>query len=296
MKVLVFGSLNIDYVYQVDHIVSNGETESTAGMSENCGGKGLNQSIALARAGVSVWHAGMVGTEGHILIDACVKNGINVDFIRKSEGRSGHTIIQVDKSGNNSIILFGGANRCMTETFIDEVISNFESGDMIILQNEINLLNLIINKAYAKGMQIVLNPSPYDKALDECDLAKVSYFILNEIEGKQMTGKKEPEKIISAVHQKYPKAKIVLTLGSEGSMYFDEGKTYRQGIYKVKPVDTTAAGDTFTGFFFSSVIKGFPPSESLALAAKASAIAVTRHGALDSIPTLDEVKSTELTQ
>ena len=296
MKVLVFGSLNIDYVYQVDHIASNGETESTAGMSENCGGKGLNQSIALARAGVSVCHAGMVGTEGHILIDACVKNGINVDFIRKSEGRSGHTIIQVDKSGNNSIILFGGENRCMTEAFIDEVISNFESGDMIILQNEINLLNLIIDKACAKGMQIVLKPSPYDKAPDECDLAKVSYFILNEIEGNQMTGKKEPEKIISAVHQKYPKAKIVLTLGSECSMYFDEGKTYRQGFYKVKPVDTTAAGDTFTGFFFSSVIKGFTPSESLALAAKASAIAVTRHGALDSIPTLDEVKSTELTQ
>lgn len=296
MKVLVFGSLNIDYVYHVDHIVSNGETESTSGMSENCGGKGLNQSIALARAGVSVYHAGMVGTEGDILIDACVKNGVNVDFIRKSEGRSGHTIIQVDTNGNNSIILFGGANRCMTESFIDEVISNFESGDMLILQNEINLLDVIIDKAFAKGMQIVLNPSPYDTALDECDLANVSYFILNEIEGKQMTGEKEPEKIIRAIHQKYPEAKIVLTLGSEGSLYFDEGKSYRQGIYKVTSVDTTAAGDTFTGFFFASVIKGFTPSESLAFAAKASAIAVTRHGALDSIPTLDEVKSTELTQ
>lgn len=296
MRVLVFGSLNIDYVYQVDHIVSSGETESSAGMSGNCGGKGLNQSVALARAGVSVCHAGMVGTEGDILIDACVKNGINVDFIRKSEGRSGHTIIQVDKNGNNSIILFGGANRCMDEAFIAEVISNFESGDMILLQNEINLLDVIVDTAYAKGMQIVLNPSPYDTALDACDLAKVSYFILNEIEGMQMTGEKEPEKIIRAIHQEYPSAKIVLTLGSEGSMYFDAGKTYRQGIYRVQPVDTTAAGDTFTGFFFASVIKGLTPSESLALAAKASAIAVTRHGALDSIPTLEEVKDTELTQ
>ena len=295
MNVLVFGSLNIDYVYQVDHIVSDGETESTFGMSENCGGKGLNQSVALARAGVSVHHAGMVGEEGRILIDACVKNSVNIDFIRKTEGRSGHTIIQVDKNGNNSIILFGGANRCMTESFIEQVISSFESGDMIILQNEINLLNVIIDKASAKEMQIVLNPSPYNDALDECDLAKVAYFILNEIEGNQMTGEKEPDKILKAIHQKYPKAKIVLTLGSEGSMYFAEGKTYRQGIYKVKPVDTTAAGDTFTGFFISSIIKGFSPSESLAIAAKASAIAVTRHGALDSIPLLDEVKSTELT-
>ena len=241
MKVLSFGSLNIDYVYQVDHIVSNGETESTSGMSTNCGGKGLNQSIALARAGVSVWHAGMVGNEGQLLIDACVKNGVNTDFIRKTEGRSGHTIIQVDKNGNNSIILFGGANRCMTETFIDEVIANFESGDMIILQNEINLLDVIIDKAFAKGMKIVLNPSPYDKALDKCDLKKISYFILNEIEGNQMTGEKEPEKILAGIHAKYPDAKIVLTLGSEGSMYFDDGKIYRQGIYKVKSIDTTAA-------------------------------------------------------
>ncbi len=294
MKVLSFGSLNIDYVYQVDHIVSNGETESTSGVGENCGGKGLNQSIAFARAGVSVWHAGMVGNEGQLLIDACVKNGVNTDFIRKTEGRSGHTIIQVDKNGNNSIILFGGANRCMTETFIDEVISNFESGDMIILQNEINLLDVIIDKAFAKGMKIVLNPSPYDKALDECDLKKVSYFILNEIEGNQMTGEKEPEKILAGIHAKYPDAKIVLTLGSEGSMYFDDGKIYRQGIYKVKDVDTTAAGDTFTGFFIASIIKGMKSEEALSLAAKASAIAVTKPGALDSIPTIEEVLATKL--
>ncbi|MCR4713037.1 MAG: ribokinase [Treponemataceae bacterium] len=294
MKVLSFGSLNIDYVYQIDHIVSNGETESTSGMRENCGGKGLNQSIALARAGVSVWHAGMVGSEGQLLIDACVKNGVNTDFIRMTKGRSGHTIIQVDKNGNNSIILFGGANRCMTETFIDEVINNFESGDMIILQNEINLLDVIIDKAFSKGMKIVLNPSPYDKALDECDLKKVSFFILNEIEGNQMTGEKEPEKILAGIHEKYPDAKIVLTLGSEGSMYFDDGKTYRQGIYKVKAVDTTAAGDTFTGFFVASIIKGMKSEEGLSLAAKAAAIAVTKPGALDSIPALDEVLAKKL--
>lgn len=294
MKVLSFGSLNIDYVYQVDHIVSNGETESTSGVSENCGGKGLNQSIALARAGVSVWHAGIVGNEGQLLIDACVKNGVKTDFIRRTEGRSGHTIIQVDKDGNNSIILFGGANRCMTETFIDEVIANFEKGDMIILQNEINLLDVIIDKAFAKGMQIVLNPSPYDKALAACDLKKVSYFILNEIEGCQMTGKKEPEEILAGIHEKFPNAKIVLTLGSDGSMYFDDGKTYRQDIYKVKSIDTTAAGDTFTGFFIASIIKGMKSEEALSLAAKASAIAVTKPGALDSIPTLEEVLATKL--
>ncbi len=296
MRLLSFGSLNIDYVYRLDHIVLNGETESSSAMNESCGGKGLNQSIALARAGVSVCHAGMVGSDGNSLLEKCVQNGVNVDFVRKTDGRTGHTVIQVDKNGNNSIILFGGANRCMTEDFVRDVISHFDSGDMIILQNEINLLDVIIDTAFAKGMQIVLNPSPYDKALDDCDLHKVSYFILNEIEGEQMTGEKEPEKILSAIHKKYPKAKIVLTLGSDGSMYFDGGKIYRQGIYTVKAVDTTAAGDTFTGFFVSSVIKGMKSEDGLDLAAKASAIAVTKAGALDSIPTIEEVMACDLSE
>ena len=109
-----------------------------------------------------------------------------------------------------------------------------------------------------------------------------------------MTGEKEPEKILAGIHAKYPDAKIVLTLGSEGSMYFDDGKIFRQGIYKVKAVDTTAAGDTFTGFFIASIIKGMKSEEGLSLAAKAAAIAVTKPGALDSIPALDEVLATKL--
>lgn len=294
MKVLSFGSLNIDYVYSVDHIVNPGETELSSEVKETCGGKGLNQSIALVRAGVPVWHAGMVGKEGNILIEKCVENGVNVDFIRMTDGRSGHTIIQVDKDGNNSILLSGGANRCITEAFVDQVINHFECGDIIILQNEINLLDVIIDKAFSKGMKIVLNPSPYDAALKNCDLSKVSYFLLNEIEGEQMTGEKEPEKILKAIHSRFPDAKAVLTLGAEGSVYLEGDNLYHQGIFKVKAVDTTAAGDTFTGYFISSVIKGMDPSKGLSLAAKAAAIAVTRPGALDSIPFFDEVISANL--
>ncbi|MCR4939072.1 MAG: ribokinase [Treponemataceae bacterium] len=291
MKVLNFGSLNIDYVYPVDHIVHKGETELAVGVKENCGGKGLNQSIALARAGISVWHAGMVGQEGQLLIDKCAENGVHTEYIRMIEGRSGHTIIQVDKEGDNSILLFGGANRRITEAFIDEVINGFDSGDMIILQNEINLLDVIIDKAFARGLRIVLNPSPYDNALEKCDLSKVSYFLLNEIEGEQMTGEKEAEKILKVIHDRYPQAKLVLTLGCDGSIYHDGETIYHQGIFKVKAVDTTAAGDTFTGFFMASVLKGMKAAEGLELAAKASAIAVTKPGALDSIPKLEEVMS-----
>ena len=289
MKVLCFGSMNIDYVYPVDHIVRQGETENSFGVSMNCGGKGLNQSVALARAGVSVWHAGMVGQDGRSLIDKCLQNGVNADYVRMVEGRSGHTIIQVDKNGDNSIILFGGANRCMTEDFIDEVLNGFEKGDIIVLQNEVNMLDVIIDKAHEKGLQIVLNPSPYDGALEKCDLGKVSYFLLNEIEGEQMTGESEPEKILEEIKRMYPEAKVVLTLGEDGSIYMDRDQTVRQSAFKVKAVDTTAAGDTFTGFFILSVIKGMKPEEGLSLASLASALAVTRPGALDSIPIIAEV-------
>jgi len=289
LKVLCFGSMNIDYVYQVDHMVGLGETENSIGMSVNCGGKGLNQSIALARAGVEVWHAGLVGSDGKSLVDKCIENKVNTDYVRMTEGKSGHTIIQVDKDGNNSIILYGGANRSMTPDFIEEVLNGFEKGDMIILQNEINLLEAIIDKAYTKGMTVVLNPSPYNEALAKCDLSKVSYFILNEIEGEQMTGKKEPNEILKKIHIKFPEAKVVLTLGEDGSMYLDGDEVYRQAAYKVEAVDTTAAGDTFTGYFISQIICGKSPAEGLRLAAKASAIAVTRPGALDSIPAMEEV-------
>ena len=289
MKVLCFGSMNLDYVYPVDHIVRLGETESSVGVNVNCGGKGLNQSVALAKAGVPVWHAGLVGPDGGSLIDKCREYGVNAEYIHAIEGRTGHTIIQVDKDGNNSILLFGGANQCMTEEFIDEVIDGFGKGDFILLQNEINLLDVIIDKAYGKGMQVVLNPSPYNEALDKCDLGKVAYFLLNEIEGEQMTGEKEPEKILEEIHNRYPKGGIVLTLGEEGSMYLCGGRLYRQPAFKVKAVDTTAAGDTFTGYFISSVINGMTPEEGLRLASVAAAMAVTRPGALDSIPTMEEV-------
>ena len=147
MKVLNFGSLNIDYVYPVDHIIIPGETEPAGDVMENCGGKGLNQSIALSKAGVKVYHAGLVGEEGQLLIDKCIENKVDTTYLRKIPGRSGHTIIQVDKNGQNSIILFGGSNRKFTKEYIDEVLSDFEKGDILVLQNEVNLLEYIIDEA-----------------------------------------------------------------------------------------------------------------------------------------------------
>ncbi|MCI9237308.1 MAG: ribokinase [Dorea sp.] len=294
MKVLNFGSLNLDYVYSVDHMVTPGETLASYGMSIFCGGKGLNQSIALVKAGVSVYHAGMVGEEGGALLEACKEGGVKTDFIKTIPGKSGHTIIQVDKEGQNCILLFGGANRSITKEYVDEVLSHFEKGDILLLQNEVNLLDYIIDRAYETGMMIILNPSPYDSALDACDFSKISMFLLNEVEGGQVTGEKETDAILEKLKEIYPDAKVVLTLGGEGSVYQYKDEQYRQGIYPVKAVDTTAAGDTFTGYFISSVLEGLPVPEGLKLAAKASAIAVSRQGATASIPLREEVLKAEL--
>lgn len=294
MKILNFGSLNLDYVYSVDHMVTPGETLASFGMDIFCGGKGLNQSIALARAGVSVYHAGMVGEEGGELLKACEEGGVKTDYIRTIPGKSGHTIIQVDKEGQNCILLYGGANRRITKKYVDEVLSYFGKGDILLLQNEVNLLDYIIERAYERGMMIILNPSPYDSALDACDFSKISMFLLNEIEGEQVTGEADTEVMLEKLKAIYPNAKVVLTLGGNGSVYQYKDEQHRQGIYRVKVVDTTAAGDTFTGYFISSVIQGLPVPEGLALAAKASAMAVSRQGATDSIPLREEVLKAEL--
>ena len=294
MKVLNFGSLNVDYVYQMESILIPGETQASKERNVFSGGKGLNQSIALAKAGIPVYHAGMIGEGGEILLETCRENGVNTKFIRKIDAPSGHTMIQVDKNGQNCILLFGGSNRMITREFVDEVLGEFEKGDIILLQNEINELDYIIDKAYEKGMMIILNPSPYDSALDACDLSRVSLFLENEIEGFQITGEKEPEKILEKIKTLYPHAKIVLTLGGDGSVYQDETGIYHQGIFKVKAVDTTAAGDTFTGYFISSILDGMPVQEGLELAAKASAIAVSRPGATASIPLREEVEKIKL--
>ncbi|MDD3337222.1 MAG: ribokinase [Lachnospiraceae bacterium] len=290
MKVLNYGSLNYDYVYSVDHMVVAGETLSSGDMATFCGGKGMNQSIALAKAGVPVYHAGMVGEEGRMLLDECEKNGVNTEFIKTIPGKSGHTIIQVDKNGQNCILLFGGANRAQTKEHMDEVLSHFEAGDMLLLQNEVNDVDYLIEQAYAKGMQIALNPSPFDEKLDKCDMTKISLFFINEIEGAQITGEKEPEAILDKCREIYPHAKAVLTMGGDGCIYQDGEKRVSQPIFKVEVVDTTAAGDTFTGYFISSMLEELPVETGLKRAAKASSIAVSRAGATASIPLKEEVQ------
>lgn len=291
MKILNMGSLNYDYVYTVSHIVQPGETILSRGMEIFCGGKGLNQSVALARAGARVYHAGLVGTDGELLLQTCRDNQIEISHMKEVEGKSGHTIIQVEDSGQNCILLYGGSNQAFTKEYINGVLDSFDQGDWILLQNEVNHLNYMIDQAYEKGMKIALNPSPFNQAIKECDLSKVSLFLLNEIEGEQLTGKVDKTEILDKMEEYYPKAEIILTLGSEGVVYRYQKSQYTQSIYKVTAIDTTAAGDTFTGYFVYGKIHGLPVTDALELASKAAAISVSRAGATSSIPYMSEVMS-----
>ncbi len=299
MNILNFGSLNIDYTYQVDHFVRAGETSSSKSLSVFSGGKGLNQSIALSRAGANVWHAGAVGKEdGAFLIEELSEAGVYTEFISRTEGKTGHAIIQKDPSGQNCILLYGGANQEIGKEFVDRVMERFEEGDFLILQNEISEIAYIMEKARQKGMRIVLNPSPMDEKIASYPLSYVDYFLLNEIEALDLCGDAAPadgdvdaERLMERLTERFPNAKIVLTLGSGGSVYRDADGMIRQGIYKVPVVDTTAAGDTFTGYFIGGLQRGETPRKALEHAAKAAAIAVSRAGAAPSVPTREEVEA-----
>ncbi|OUP54165.1 ribokinase [Butyricicoccus pullicaecorum] len=289
MKVLNIGSMNLDHVYTVDHIVEPGETQSSTQLQLFLGGKGMNQSVALAKAGVEVYQGGMIGADGGVFLDACREYGIHADYIRTVDARTGHAIIQIDKNAQNCILLYGGANQALTEAYVDEVISQFDSGDILLLQNEVNLLPYIVDRGYAQGMKIVLNPSPFDDKLKAVDMTKISLFLLNEIEGYQLTGCREPDAIIDSIRERFPHAAVVLTLGSDGAVYADQSCKHFQPIFPVKAVDTTAAGDTFTGYFIAGLAQGMEIPDILRMSAKASSIAVSRAGAVPSIPYRNEV-------
>ena len=290
MRILNFGSMNLDYVYTVQDIARAGETVKASARHICCGGKGLNQSIALSRAGAPVWHAGLIGNDGAALRDILKENGADVSLVREVEGPSSHTVIQVDSRGQNSILFYAGGELRVTEDYIQEVLGHFDAGDYLLLQNELDSTARIIRAAKARGMRIVLNPSPINEELKSYPLDLVDCFLLNEIEGGELTGESEPYAILDQLHKRYSYAMIVLTLGDAGALCFADGTVYDQGAYPARVVNTTAAGDTFTGYFLASLVRGEAVPDALRRAARASAVTVSRPGAADSIPRRSELE------
>lgn len=294
MKILNFGSLNIDYVYKVDHFVQKGETLLSDGLQVFPGGKGMNQSIAMGRAGLNVFHGGSIGGDGRFLLEILAGAGVDTSLVTVLEHeRTGNAIIQNDREGDNCILLYGGANQAVTREQIDAALAQFGAGDWLVLQNEVNELPYLVEQAYARKMTIVLNPSPMNEKVRALNLSHIHWILLNEVEAAQLTGVRAEikEELAARLGELYPQLGIVLTLGGDGSCCIRGGEVIWQQIYRVEAVDTTAAGDTFSGYFLAGLLGGHSVRESLDMASMASAIAVSKQGAEPSIPRLEQVQA-----
>lgn len=291
MKILNFGSCNIDYVYSLDHIVKAGETEKVVSIETFPGGKGLNQSVATAKAGVEVYHAGCVGKDGTNLIETLTDSNVNIEYLKQVETPNGCAIIQLSATGENSILIYSGSNEMITKEYADYVLENFGEGDILLLQNEISNVDYIAQIASQKKMCVILNPSPVNEMLEKIDFNTITYLILNEIEIQALAGADNTEKSLKILREKNPALKIVLTLGEHGCIFSDGTNEIYQPPYQVDVLDTTAAGDTFTGYFVAEISKGTAVENILKIASAASAIAISRKGAAPSIPEAKEVLS-----
>lgn len=291
MNVVNFGSLNIDHVYAVDHFCRAGETIHTKSYTQNAGGKGLNQSIAVSRSGQKVHHAGLLGPEGTRLAELLSGSGVDLRYLKHTDVPQGHAVIQVQPDGQNCIFLYGGSNQAVTPQEIDEVFMQLNAGDYLLLQNEIANLTYLLRAAARRGLRVVLNASPISDELLNADLSGVDWLVVNEIECAAMAGCGDAQAGYETLKQRYPSLGILLTLGSEGSVSWKDGTEVRQCAYPVKAVDTTGAGDTFMGYFVGCLAQGMERQTAMQYASMASAISVTRPGAAASIPLMDEVRA-----
>lgn len=290
MKALCFGSLNLDHTYRLHHFLQPGETNHALNYDILPGGKGLNQAIALARAGMETSMAGCIGGGGESLTAFLEENHVDTHLLRTAEVPTGHTVIQVEDSGENCILVYPGANHTLTEEQIFETVRQFAPGDLLLAQNETNLVGTILKAAKKQGMMTVFNPSPMTDALKETlPLEAVDWLIVNETELAALTGQSEPREAMEQLQSCYPDCKLVVTLGSDGAVCYDGRQVIRQDAYPVCAVDTTAAGDTFTGYFFGTYQETGEAKSALKRAAAAAAMAATKHGAAASIPVPGDV-------
>ena len=316
MRILNFGSLNIDHVYSVEHIARPGETLTSSTYQVFAGGKGANQSAALGRAGAPVYHAGLVGSDGAWLIDKLTSSGVDMRFTEEAEdGVTGHAVIQVEENGGqNSIVLYPGCNHAISQARIRDVLEEFGEGDILLLQNEISEISYLIEQGSARGMSVCFNPAPMTPAVLDYPLDQIDLLIVNQTEAAALgasveaprerraelrpTGgegrspsplRRMSHRQESSTDKRRPTTGLLMTLGERGAIYRRDGAEHTVEAAPATVVDTTGAGDTFVGYFIACVAQGLPAAKALRRAAAAAALAVSRAGAMDSIPLLDEV-------
>lgn len=274
----------MDHVYQVPHFVRPGETLASADYQLCYGGKGFNQSIALARAGCSVLHAGAIGADGECLLNLLQEEKVDIQRIARVDIPTGHAIIQVDETGQNAIVLYSGANFSITTASFPGIFDGLGDQDHFLCQNETSAAKEALTAARKKGLTVWFNPAPMGKEVLDYPLEDVNWLVVNETEGAMLSGNKDPEKIPGILAERYPEMNVVLTLGGEGVAAIIQDHCYRLPAVKTEVVDTTAAGDTFIGYLIAGIAEGLSNEKSLQRAIRAAAISVSRKGAAQSIP------------
>ncbi|WP_170570939.1 ribokinase [Ruegeria atlantica] len=288
MTIWNLGSINADMIYDVPHLPGPGETLSANRLDQFLGGKGANMSVASARAGARTAHIGAVGPDGRWARDRLTEYGVDTRHIAVVEVPTGHAIIAVDAEGENNIILFQGANHAISEDQLGQALSSAEPGDLLVMQNETNLQVEAAKMGRELGLTVCYAAAPFQADAVQAVLPYLDFLILNEIEAEQLqqaTGQTVSD--LTVQH-------VIVTLGSKGARYFHNGADSDFPAHKVQAVDTTGAGDTFTGYVLAGMDRGMPMAQAITQANRAAALMVTRHGTADVIPDLKEVREAQL--
>ncbi|SFR54058.1 ribokinase [Yoonia tamlensis] len=283
MAIWNLGSINVDIVYAVPHILNAGETLSSTGRKVFLGGKGANMSVASARAGARVNHIGAVGHDGVWAADRLLEYGVDTRNIAVLDTDTAQAIIMVDPHGENAIVLHPGANIEIPQTVLQTAMAEAQTGDWIVLQNETNLQRTAANLGKKMGLKVAYAAAPFDADRVMAVLPYLDFLILNAVEAEQLhaaTGQR-PEDL--------PVRDVIVTLGADGADWYGPSEKQHFDAIPVDPVDTTGAGDTFTGYVLAGLDRGMVMEQAIGLATKASALMVTRHGTADVIPDLSEV-------
>ena len=296
-KIIVIGSSNVDMVVRTSHLPAPGETILGGEFFMNQGGKGANQAVAIKRLGGNLIFMAKLGNDvlGRQSVGYFKKEGIDTRYLALDEdSASGVALISVDDHAENSIVVASGANMLLNEQDVDKMLEEMCEGDILLMQLEIPLqtVEYAARKAFGKGVKVVLNPAPARSLPKE--LFRHLYMVTpNRIEAEMLTGIKiandaDVEKVAEEICAMGVK-NVIITLGSKGCLIREEGVSYRIDAFKVEPVDTTAAGDTFNGALCVGLSEGMDLKQAAVMASKASSIAVTRMGAQSSIPYREEL-------
>ena len=285
MAIWNLGSINADHVYRVPHLPAGGETISSTNREVFLGGKGTNMSVAAARAAARVHHIGAVGHDARWAVQRLMEYGVDTRNIAELETETAQAIIMVDDAGENAIVLHPGANAEIPQATLQAAISEADTGDWLVMQNETNLQRTAARMGRKLGLKVAYAAAPFDAARVQAVLPHLDFLILNDVEAKQL------QEAIGQSVADLPVRDIIVTLGAGGADWYGQGGKQHFDAIKVDPVDTTGAGDTFTGYLLAGLDRDMPMAQAIGQAMKAAALMVTRHGTADVIPDLSEVQA-----